>query len=473
MPTPVSASPSGITFQAELARSSDRVNADKGSTSSEAKAYSGTSAASRTASKPEKAQSLSSDSASATVPVPAIEQKAAPAEDSSGRQESDSRLGDASSGKTAEAPDLQVAGASPDPSQQLPVPQSGENAPGRPETAQQQLGAATPLDKVAGVEVKADAATVPVALSADATSSAGVQDGVGIAAKPVGETFKLQLAQSTAPALSTKGDSVQGAAKAAQKNAANGGNSKSSDPASMTDAAKAKAENAGSTTGDGSSHGAQSNGQSAQHSQADSSQPVVAMAKVMDSGATQAQAVPMQAVPHEAAAAPGAASGLQDGPHQGLDRSGTGSSPLDGDEVTATTGINAAKLVQTMGETEMRVGLNSTEFGAISIRTSVSQQQMLAQISLDHTALSQAISSHIASMQTKLGNDYGLDTLIQVNHQGASMAGEQGGSQAREQRASSPSFPAAGVALAAEPDVGISPAALAGASNGYRLDIRA
>jgi hypothetical protein len=141
--------------------------------------------------------------------------------------------------------------------------------------------------------------------------------------------------------------------------------------------------------------------------------------------------------------------------------------------VTAATGINAAKLVQTMGETEMRVGLNSTEFGAISIRTSVSQQQMLAQISLDHPGLSQAISSHIASMQTKLGNDYGLDTLIQVNHQGASMAGEQGGSQAREQRASSPSFPAAGVALAAEPDVGISPAALAGASNGYRLDIRA
>ena len=35
----------------------------------------------------------------------------------------------------------------------------------------------------------------------------------------------------------------------------------------------------------------------------------------------------------------------------------------------------------------MRVGMHSTEFGDISIRTTLSQQQMLAQISLDHSDL--------------------------------------------------------------------------------------
>jgi hypothetical protein len=120
----------------------------------------------------------------------------------------------------------------------------------------------------------------------------------------------------------------------------------------------------------------------------------------------------------------------------------------------------------------MQVGLHSSEFGAISIRTSVSQQQMLAQISLDHTGLSQAIAAHISSVQTKLGNDYGLNTLIQVNHQTASTAG-QGSSQQRDQRPPAPSIGVGSAAVPADPDVGISPAALAGASSGYRLDIRA
>jgi hypothetical protein len=102
---------------------------------------------------------------------------------------------------------------------------------------------------------------------------------------------------------------------------------------------------------------------------------------------------------------------------------------------------------------------------------------MLAQISLDHSGLSQAILAHVASVQTKLGNDYGLDTLIQVSHQSASMAG-QDSSQQREQRAFAPSVPVGGTALPADPDVGINdvginPAALGGTSNGYRLDIRA
>jgi hypothetical protein len=192
------------------------------------------------------------------------------------------------------------------------------------------------------------------------------------------------------------------------------------------------------------------------------------MPKLMDSSVSQALPVSTTAASHEVATTAGS---LHDGVHQTIDRGAMNSSALDGDEVTPATGINGAKLVQTMSETEMRVGLHSNEFGSISIRTSVSQQQMLAQISLDHSDLSRAISAHVASVQTKLGNDYGLNTLIQVNHQTTSAG--QGSSQQREQKSFAPSAPAESAAIPPDPDVGISPAALAGTSNGYRLDIRA
>jgi hypothetical protein len=354
----------------------------------------------------------------------------------------------------------------------MPATQPKADASDPAATAQQPSGIQAIPNKAVDAAVKADALPAPLALDAAATLEAAKQAGVGIAAQSIGETFDLQMALPPAATAPSKGDSIQPTGKSVQKNAADAVGTKNSNAVTTTDTVQAKVADSSGTAGDASSHNSQSNGQPAQHSQPDSSQSVVAMPKVVDSGAVQPQAVPAAAVSHEAAISAGATSGIQDGSHQGLERSDTSSSALDGDEVTAATGINAAKLVQTMSETEMRVGLHSNEFGAISIRTSVSQQQMLAQISLDHAGLSQAISAHISSMQTKLGNDSGLDTLIQVNHEAASTTG-QGNSQQRERRASAPSVSAEGAVVPADPDVGLSPVVLAGTSSGYRLDIRA
>jgi hypothetical protein len=465
MPTPVSAIPSGVTFQAALATSSDRVNADS-TMGAGSKTHSGNSAARRSAGNPEKAQLLSNDTAPATVPVPPVDQKADPAKDSLGGQ-SDARTVDGSSKTTAETPDLRAAGTSPDPTPQTPAVQPKADASDTATTGQQPLRIAAPPDKAADVAAEAKSLAAPVAFDSTAPSDAAAQTGTAIAAQSVGETSKLQMS-STAATLPSKGDSIQPAGKATQKTADAAG-TKNTNTSIATDTPKTKAADAAGTTGDGSSHNAQSNGQPAQHSQADASQPVVAMPKIVDNVAAQAQPVPTSAASHEVATTVGS---LHDGTHQTLDHGVMSSSAQDGDEVTPATGINAAKLVQTMSETEMRVGLHSNEFGSISIRTSVSQQQMLAQISLDHSDLSKAISAHVASVQTKLGNDYGLNTVIQVNHQAASTAG-QGSSQQREQRSFAPSVPAENTAVSADPDFGISPAALAGTSNGYRLDIRA
>jgi flagellar hook-length control protein FliK len=118
----------------------------------------------------------------------------------------------------------------------------------------------------------------------------------------------------------------------------------------------------------------------------------------------------------------------------------------------ATSGINTARLIQSMSETEMRVGMHSTEFGDISIRTMVSQQQMQAQISVDHSELSNAISAHIPSIQTKLDNQYGLHASIEVSQGGASFSGERGQSSPKDQRAFTPSVQLEGTAPALEID---------------------
>jgi hypothetical protein len=70
----------------------------------------------------------------------------------------------------------------------------------------------------------------------------------------------------------------------------------------------------------------------------------------------------------------------------------------------ALPAINTAKVIQSMGQTEMRVGMNSTEFGNISIRTSATRDAIVAQISLDHGDLAKELAIHLPEMQEKLNS---------------------------------------------------------------------
>jgi hypothetical protein len=101
-------------------------------------------------------------------------------------------------------------------------------------------------------------------------------------------------------------------------------------------------------------------------------------------------------------------------------------------------GLNTAKLIQSMSETEMRVGMHSQDFGDISIRTSVSHQQMQAQISVDHNELGKVISAHLPAVQTKLGEDFGLHATIEVNQAAGFLAGRDGGSS--QQNSGAPAY---------------------------------
>lgn len=144
-------------------------------------------------------------------------------------------------------------------------------------------------------------------------------------------------------------------------------------------------------------------------------------------------------------------------------------------ETAATSGINTANVIQKMSESEMRVGMHSAEFGEISIRTTVSQQQMLTEISVDHGDLGRAISAHIPTLEAKLGGELGLRALVQVSQSGMSFSGERNSSPQREQRSFAQPAAIEGAASSLETDTVLPRAAMV-AGNQYRsdrLDIRA
>ena len=109
---------------------------------------------------------------------------------------------------------------------------------------------------------------------------------------------------------------------------------------------------------------------------------------------------------------PHTASSTTDGLIKAQDSADAGAEQLERAGSAAAAGISTARLIQSMSESEMRIGMHSAEFGDISIRTSVSQQQLMAQISVDHSELGNAISAHLPSLESKLGSDFGVHASI-------------------------------------------------------------
>ncbi len=199
----------------------------------------------------------------------------------------------------------------------------------------------------------------------------------------------------------------------------------------------------------------------------------VAAPRAIENGAAQGsmQTLLTPAVAHGAATTQHAAAATPDGARTGKAQDTAASAHVAGEEAVASSGINSARVIQTMGETEMHVGMHSAEFGDISIRTSVSAQQMVTQISLDHNDLSQAISTHLSSVQAKLGEEYGLHASIEINNQGAPLSGGQGEGSQREQQAFGRSSQGKPIVPASAGERVAGVVALSSAGSGHGLDI--
>jgi len=218
-------------------------------------------------------------------------------------------------------------------------------------------------------------------------------------------------------------------------------------------------------------HAGQSDGQSSTQAQAASGQLTPAAAKISDAitqvagfaAHTTSESTPAgHAVSGDAADVPSHGQAGGELPAERVsDANGAGSADL-----------NTARLVQSMSQSEMRLGMHSAEFGEISVRASVTPQQVQAQIEVDHSELGNAISAHIPSLQAKLGSDFGLHASIEVSQPGTSHHHGQGHTQQQQQNLSANRALAGETAQAADTDTQM-PASLLRAVDDGRLDIRA
>ena len=116
---------------------------------------------------------------------------------------------------------------------------------------------------------------------------------------------------------------------------------------------------------------------------------------------------------------------------------------------------------------------------------------MVTEISLDHGALSQAISAHVSGVQSKLGDEFGLHSSIEVRNLGSSFSGNTGpgntnsgdagsahgsadsGQSSQRQPRGISSSPVVDVHAANSEETGAGLAAFTAARSQNRLDIRA
>lgn len=142
----------------------------------------------------------------------------------------------------------------------------------------------------------------------------------------------------------------------------------------------------------------------------------------------------------------------------------------------APASLSSAQLVQSMHGSEMRIGMHSEEFGAMSINATVNHQALAAQLSFDHADLSRAMAAHVPAIEEKLGAAYGMSARVEVRDHGASSAdtSRQSGDQQRSQSRSSSnnSSSSSSVLQSAPLPAGVTPSSTTSNGNNTRLDVR-
>jgi flagellar hook-length control protein FliK len=98
--------------------------------------------------------------------------------------------------------------------------------------------------------------------------------------------------------------------------------------------------------------------------------------------------------------------------------------------------FQSAKLVERLGQAELRVGFQAGEFGNVDIRTSMARNQFTAQISVERGELSKVLAAELPSLQNRLSEQRLPNTNIILNNQagGGSAGFEHGSRQSQTSR---------------------------------------
>ena len=131
--------------------------------------------------------------------------------------------------------------------------------------------------------------------------------------------------------------------------------------------------------------------------------------------------------------------------------------------------FSSAKLIEHMGESELRLGIRSGEFGSVDIRTSMGRNQVTAEISVERGELGRVLAAELPSLQNRLSEQRIPVANIVVQNQGGGNSGTSEQQKPRQEPATlSESFTNPQQEASVAPAV----AAMAVAGNsGSRLDI--
>ncbi len=102
--------------------------------------------------------------------------------------------------------------------------------------------------------------------------------------------------------------------------------------------------------------------------------------------------------------------------------------------------ISSAKLIERIGEAELRLGIRAGEFGSVDIRTSMVRNQLTAEISVERGELGRVMAAELSGLQTRLSEQrIPVANITVQNHTGgqSTAAGEQ--KPRDEQQISAPS----------------------------------
>jgi hypothetical protein len=144
----------------------------------------------------------------------------------------------------------------------------------------------------------------------------------------------------------------------------------------------------------------------------------------------------------------------------------------------AAHALNSAQLIQSVHGSEMRLGMNSAEFGNISINTSLNHQTLSAQISMDHSALGHALAMHLPAIEEKLGSAYGLQAKVELRDTASnSTASDSSSNESRGDRRSQGGSTGTSTAALQSPigtltSSNFTPSSTSMAASTSRLDIR-
>lgn len=107
------------------------------------------------------------------------------------------------------------------------------------------------------------------------------------------------------------------------------------------------------------------------------------------------------------------------------------SRPTDGASLVTT-----AKLVQGMSQSEFRVGMQSSEFGNIDIRTSVARHVFSAQISVERSDMAKSMTAELPALYHKLADQQ--VPVASITIQGQNLATSSGLPQDTQRQAWQP-----------------------------------